>query len=533
MSDTTPRSGMPLLAAAQAQKHVTHNEALLQLDALGCARVLDRDLSAPPASPADGDAYLIAAAATGDWTGQDGKVAFALDGAWRFYAPFSGLIVYVSDEALFVVFDGAAWRDLVSLLDFQNLPMVGIGTSADGVNRLAVKSEAVLFDNDGAGAQVKLDKAASGDTASLLYQTAYSGRAEIGLCGDDDFHFKVSPDGSSWSDAIVVDGVSGGVSLAQSLSLPAGSAASPSLAFAHGGWFDDGVAPGLSIGGAQQYLFRSTGLTIKVTGGGFAGNVLEGEGLTSTSQSAFCDTSGNNRFSFAAAKGSIAAPATVTTNFELMRLLAGGYGATQFQYGARLSAFCIDPAPSDSAMGCRWAFYAAPVGGTSPSEVLRLEYGTGLSMYGANTVIDANRCVQLRSTTVAGAVAPSAAGKIAFHSDAQSGKGEVVVDDGSAYRHAGQAAVRRLAADADATYTPRLDGRIVRDVAALTANRKLVLSTSNVTDGHKLELSRRGSSGGHSRQVYQADGTTLIASLVDNASADFIYDAAAGAWFQK
>ena len=38
MTDTTPRSGLPLLAAAQAQKHVTHNEALLQLDALSCAR---------------------------------------------------------------------------------------------------------------------------------------------------------------------------------------------------------------------------------------------------------------------------------------------------------------------------------------------------------------------------------------------------------------------------------------------------------------------------------------------------------------
>src|SRR6185437_15097898 len=92
MSDTTPRSGLPLLAAAQAQKHVTHNEALLKLDALSCARLLDRDLTAPPPSPADGDAYLVKATATGDWTGQDGNIAFAIDGAWRFYAPFAGLI---------------------------------------------------------------------------------------------------------------------------------------------------------------------------------------------------------------------------------------------------------------------------------------------------------------------------------------------------------------------------------------------------------------------------------------------------------
>ena len=55
MTDTTPRSGMPLLAAAQAQKHVTHNEALVQLDTLLYARVLDRDLTAPPSTPADGE----------------------------------------------------------------------------------------------------------------------------------------------------------------------------------------------------------------------------------------------------------------------------------------------------------------------------------------------------------------------------------------------------------------------------------------------------------------------------------------------
>ena len=129
MSDTTPRSGLPLLAAAQAQKHVTHNEALLQLDALSCARLLDRDLTAPPPSPADGDAYLVKATATGDWTGQDGNIAFAVDGAWRFYAPYAGLIAYVTDEATLIVFDGTAWVDFVSLLSFQDIALAA-GTAA-------------------------------------------------------------------------------------------------------------------------------------------------------------------------------------------------------------------------------------------------------------------------------------------------------------------------------------------------------------------------------------------------------------------
>src|SRR5215475_4723880 len=147
MSSTTPRSGLPLLAAAQAQKHVTHNEALLMLDALSCARLLDRDLSAPPASPADGDAFLVKATGSGAWTGQDGNIAFAVDGGWRFYAPYAGLVAYVADETKLVVFDGAAWVDFASLIVLQNLPMIGVNTTADATNRLAVKSAAVLLDN--------------------------------------------------------------------------------------------------------------------------------------------------------------------------------------------------------------------------------------------------------------------------------------------------------------------------------------------------------------------------------------------------
>ena len=179
-----------------------------------------------------------------------------------------------------------------------------------------------------------------------------------------------------------------------------------------------------------------------------------------------------------------------------------------------------------SHVGMQIRLLACPVGSGTLSEVARFDNESGLSLFGANPVIDKNRGVRLRSTTIAGAVTPSAAGALFHHSDAQGGAGEVAVDTGSFYRHAGQAAVRKLTTDADATYTPRADGRIVRDSAALTVDRKLVLATTNVTDGHKLDVSRRGSSGGHNRAVYQADGTTLIANVADNASADFIYDVA-------
>ena len=55
MSDATNHLLLPYILAAQAQKHVTHNEALRILDGLVHLSVLDRDLTAPPASPADGD----------------------------------------------------------------------------------------------------------------------------------------------------------------------------------------------------------------------------------------------------------------------------------------------------------------------------------------------------------------------------------------------------------------------------------------------------------------------------------------------
>ncbi|HEY7978482.1 MAG TPA: DUF2793 domain-containing protein, partial [Rhizomicrobium sp.] len=112
----TARAGAPLLAAAQAQKHVTHNEALYQFDALLCARFLDRDLSAPPSSPADGDTYLVKATGTGAWAGQDGKIAYCADGGWRFYAPFAGLVAYVSDEAAIIVYDDGSWLDYSATL---------------------------------------------------------------------------------------------------------------------------------------------------------------------------------------------------------------------------------------------------------------------------------------------------------------------------------------------------------------------------------------------------------------------------------
>ena len=105
----TPRFAMPLLDAAQAQKHVTVNEALMRADVLGAARVEDRHLTEPPALPVDGNAHIVGAGATGAWAGHDGDLGLFFNGGWVFVAPWEGCTVWVAAERTRVTRVGGAW----------------------------------------------------------------------------------------------------------------------------------------------------------------------------------------------------------------------------------------------------------------------------------------------------------------------------------------------------------------------------------------------------------------------------------------
>ena len=130
MSDTTAHLALPFIMAAQAQKHVTHNEALRLLDGLVQLSVLDRDLTAPPGSPADGDRYIVASGATGAWTGWDLNVALWTDGAWLRLPPRAGWQAWVEDEGLLLVYNGSAWIGTTPAA-LQNMALLGLGTTAD------------------------------------------------------------------------------------------------------------------------------------------------------------------------------------------------------------------------------------------------------------------------------------------------------------------------------------------------------------------------------------------------------------------
>lgn len=211
MPDTTPILSLPLLLPSQAQKHVTHNEALRLLDVAVQLSVLDRSRTAPPASPQNGDCHIIAAASTGDWAGQSGKIAAWWDEVWLFMAPKTGWSAWVIDETRAVVFRDGVWADTSDLA--ARFDQLGVNVDADAVNRLSVQSAATLLNHNGAGHQLKLNKATATDTASLLFQTGFSGRAEIGLAGSDDLSVKVSADGVTFTDAAAINGATGRVSL--------------------------------------------------------------------------------------------------------------------------------------------------------------------------------------------------------------------------------------------------------------------------------------------------------------------------------
>jgi hypothetical protein len=208
MSDQSPRLALPLIQPSQAQKHVTHNEALAQLDFAVQMAVETVGEVVPPEVPEEGALWALGPVPVGAWAGQGGMIAGLVDDTWRFVTPQDGWIALDKATGRLLRQDGGAWVALAPP-ELDNLDGVGINASHDAINRLVVSSAATLLNNEGAGHQLKINKAGAGDTASLLFQTGFGGRAEMGIAGTDDFAIKVSADGAAWSTALQFDAASG------------------------------------------------------------------------------------------------------------------------------------------------------------------------------------------------------------------------------------------------------------------------------------------------------------------------------------
>lgn len=109
--DVTRRHSLPNLYVGQAQKELTHNEALARIDAL-LHPVVEAKLAAPPVGltdTSDGLCWLIDGAATGAWQGLPGQLARWSGGSWRYITPASGMTIWLASEEKRLFYIAGAW----------------------------------------------------------------------------------------------------------------------------------------------------------------------------------------------------------------------------------------------------------------------------------------------------------------------------------------------------------------------------------------------------------------------------------------
>ena len=105
----TSQLGLPLLQPAQAQKHITVNEALAKLDGLTQLTLASVGVTNPPQAAEDGEAYGVPVGAVNEWAGNIGDVAVRSNGGWVFSTPAAGWRAFVADEGKAAVHDGTGW----------------------------------------------------------------------------------------------------------------------------------------------------------------------------------------------------------------------------------------------------------------------------------------------------------------------------------------------------------------------------------------------------------------------------------------
>ena len=92
-STSTFRLSLPMLFQGQTQKEFYFNEAMSLVDTMLFPAV-EGQSSDVPATPADGEAWLIGLGAGGDWANQEHAIAISIAGSWNFVQPVNGMIVF-------------------------------------------------------------------------------------------------------------------------------------------------------------------------------------------------------------------------------------------------------------------------------------------------------------------------------------------------------------------------------------------------------------------------------------------------------
>ena len=138
MTTSTPNLALAYIVSSQAQKEITHNAALNDLDYLAQLSVIDCTLNAPPSSPNTGDTYIVAGSPTGAWAGYANCVAAYYSG-WVFKTPLVGWKAFARNANKFLYYTGSGWSGLAApYLEGTFTWTPGTLTSGNGVTSSAV-----------------------------------------------------------------------------------------------------------------------------------------------------------------------------------------------------------------------------------------------------------------------------------------------------------------------------------------------------------------------------------------------------------
>ena len=198
---TSPRLSLPLLMPQQAQRHLTLNDAFRLLDVLVQTAVVSDTLAVEPTDAREGDLFILPPSATGPRWGamRPGALAMVENGGFVELQPVPGQIAYVAARRALVLFDGEDWS--AGPFAASETERLGINAAPTEANRLTVAADAELLTFDartpGTGdARKVINRQDTDRVAAVLFQTGFSGRAEIGLLGDERFAVRVSTDGA-------------------------------------------------------------------------------------------------------------------------------------------------------------------------------------------------------------------------------------------------------------------------------------------------------------------------------------------------
>jgi hypothetical protein len=106
---TTPRLGLPYIAAGQASPEVALATALNRLDCLSQGVVQSVGTNTPPGSPAQGATYILGASPTGAWAGRANDVAYYVGTGWIIFDPSQGWEFFNVADSTRYRWSGSAW----------------------------------------------------------------------------------------------------------------------------------------------------------------------------------------------------------------------------------------------------------------------------------------------------------------------------------------------------------------------------------------------------------------------------------------